>query len=64
MAMLGDHPWQEGVNKHLNPQEKASALCGGFFILEKDKSYYSKYEKNVYIFISSKHTFCSTRIKN
>jgi len=34
MAMLGDHPWQEGVNKHLNPQEKASAFCGGFFIFK------------------------------
>ena len=30
MAMLGDHPWQEGVNKHLNPQEKASAFVGAF----------------------------------
>ena len=64
MAMLGDHPWQEDVNKHLNPQEKASASCGGFFILGTQKSYYSKNEKNVYIFIFSKHPFCSTRTKN
>ena len=52
MAMLGDHPWQEGVNKHLNPQEKAPASCGGFFIFRLKRVFIQNMKKMfTYIFL-------------
>ena len=50
--MLVVHPWQEGVNKYLNPQKKPLLFVGAFLFPEKSRVIIQNMKKMlIYLFL-------------